>query len=66
MQDFLKKLFTGQQYDEKNFFLIAGPCVVENETLIMEVAEKVFDICKRLAYSIYVQSLLSQGEPHQR
>jgi len=48
MEDFLTKLFTGQQYDEKNFFLIAGPCVVESETLIMEVAEKVFDICKRL------------------
>ncbi len=49
MEDFLKKLFTGQQYDEKNFFLIAGPCVVESKTLIMEVAEKVFDICKRLS-----------------
>ncbi len=48
MQDFLKELFAGQQYDEKNFFLIAGPCVVESEDLIMEVAEKVFDICKRL------------------
>ena len=48
MEDFLKKLFTGQQYDENNFFLIAGPCVVESEALIMEVAEKVFGICKRL------------------
>lgn len=48
MKDFLKELFTGQQYDEKNFFLIAGPCVVESEALIMEVAEKVYGICKRL------------------
>jgi 2-dehydro-3-deoxyphosphooctonate aldolase (KDO 8-P synthase) len=48
MKDFLKKLFTGERYDEKNFFLIAGPCVVESEDLIMEVAEKVFGICKRL------------------
>ena len=48
MTDFLKQLFKDQQYDEKNFFLIAGPCVVENETLVMDVAEKVFDICKRL------------------
>src|SRR5665647_1739537 len=48
MEDFLKKLFTGQQYEENNFFLIAGPCVVESEVLIMEVAEKVFGICKRL------------------
>ena len=26
---------------KNNFFLIAGPCVVESEELIMEVAEKV-------------------------
>ena len=48
MEDFLKELFTNQQYDEKNFFLIAGPCVVESEELVMEVAEKVYAICKRL------------------
>ena len=48
MQDFLKELFANQQYHEKNFFLIAGPCVVESEDLIMEVAGKVFDISKRL------------------
>lgn len=48
MKDFLKKLFTGQKYDEKNFFLIAGPCVVESENLIMDVAEKVFNICQKL------------------
>lgn len=49
MQDFLKQLFINQQYDEKNFFLIAGPCVVESEELVMEVAEKVYGICKRLS-----------------
>lgn len=48
MEDFLKELFANQQYDEKNFFLIAGPCVVESEELVMEVAEKVYGICKRL------------------
>jgi 2-dehydro-3-deoxyphosphooctonate aldolase (KDO 8-P synthase) len=48
MEDFLKELFVNQQYDEKNFFLIAGPCVVESEELVMEVAEKVYGICKRL------------------
>src|SRR5487761_2057834 len=48
MVDFLKTLFANQQYDEKNFFLIAGPCVVENEELVMEVAEKVSGMCKRL------------------
>ena len=48
MQQFLKDLFKGQQYDEKNFFLIAGPCVVESEELIMEVADKVSTICRNL------------------
>ncbi|MFI5133195.1 MAG: 3-deoxy-8-phosphooctulonate synthase [Chitinophagales bacterium] len=47
MEKFLKDLFTGQSYDEKNFFLIAGPCVVESEELIMEVADKVSAICKK-------------------
>jgi 2-dehydro-3-deoxyphosphooctonate aldolase (KDO 8-P synthase) len=48
MENFLKQLFAGQQYDEKNFFLIAGPCVVESEELIMEVADKVAGICLNL------------------
>jgi len=48
MEKFLKDLFANQSYDEKNFFLIAGPCVVENEELVMEVAEKVSLVCKEL------------------
>jgi len=48
MKNFLSELFAGQSYDEKNFFLIAGPCVVESEELIMEVAEKVSGICSNL------------------
>ncbi len=48
MEKFLKDLFANQPYDENNFFLLAGPCVVESEELIMEVAEKVSGICKRL------------------
>lgn len=45
---FLDTLFANQSYDKNNFFLIAGPCVVENEELVMEVAEKVSSICKKL------------------
>jgi len=48
MKDYLKQLFEKQNYDENNFFLIAGPCVVESEELIFEVAEKVAGICKKL------------------
>jgi len=49
MEKFLEDLFSKQSYDKGNFFLIAGPCVVENEELLMEVAEKVSGICKKLA-----------------
>ncbi len=48
MEQFLKPLFSKQQYDEKNFFLIAGPCIVESEELVMEIADKVSTICKNL------------------
>lgn len=48
MEKFLTDLFKGQTYDERNFFLIAGPCVVESEELLMEVADKVSGICSKL------------------
>ena len=48
MEKFLKDLFEAQSYDEKNFFLLAGPCVVESNELVLEVAEKVSAICKKL------------------
>ncbi|MEO8720880.1 MAG: 3-deoxy-8-phosphooctulonate synthase [Ginsengibacter sp.] len=48
MTSFLKELFADQQYDQDNFFLIAGPCVVESEEMIFDVAEKVSSICKKL------------------
>ena len=48
MQPFLKDLFTGQVYDEKNFFLIAGPCVVESEELLNTVASKVSSLCSKM------------------
>ncbi len=48
MENFLTDLFKGQSYNPNNFFLIAGPCVVETESLVMEVAGTVAGICKRL------------------
>lgn len=48
MKDFLKQLFAGQSYDEKNFFLIAGPCVVESEELLIEVASNVSRLCQNM------------------
>jgi 2-dehydro-3-deoxyphosphooctonate aldolase (KDO 8-P synthase) len=45
---FLKDLFKNQSYDDKQFFLIAGPCVVENEDVLMQVAEKVSGLCREM------------------
>jgi 2-dehydro-3-deoxyphosphooctonate aldolase (KDO 8-P synthase) len=41
-------LFQNQSYPSNNFFLIAGPCVVENEEMVMAISEKVYAICQRL------------------
>lgn len=46
--EFMHRLFEHQSYDKDNFFLIAGPCVVESESLVMEVADKVSAICRNL------------------
>ena len=45
---YLKDLFQNQSYNPNNFFLMAGPCVVEGEEIVMEIADKVAGICKRL------------------
>ena len=45
---YLTNLFKDQSCNPDNFFLIAGPCVVEREELLFEVGYKVAAICKRL------------------
>ena len=48
LPQYLQTLFSNQQYNPKNFFLIAGPCVVEGEEIVSGIADKVSAICKRL------------------
>ncbi len=48
MSDTLKSLPNIKYTESGNFFLIAGPCVVESEELLFEVAEKVKGITDRL------------------
>lgn len=48
MEPFLQNIFAGQDYDPQQFFLIAGPCVAENEEIVMQVADKVSGLCKNL------------------
>ncbi|RXK85365.1 3-deoxy-8-phosphooctulonate synthase [Filimonas effusa] len=45
---YLQELCKSQSYNPDNFFLIAGPCVVESESLLDEVAGTVSRICARL------------------
>ncbi len=45
---FLQELFKNQQYNPESFFLIAGPCVVESEEIVMEIADTVSATCKQL------------------
>jgi 2-dehydro-3-deoxyphosphooctonate aldolase (KDO 8-P synthase) len=45
---YLQELFKQQSYNPDNFFLVAGPCVVESESLLDEVAGTVSRICARL------------------
>ncbi len=48
LPNYLQELFAHQAYNPNHFFLIAGPCVVESEDLVMEIAETVSGICKKL------------------
>ncbi len=56
MINYLEDLFKGQHYDKNNFFLIAGPCVVESEELLFEVVSKVSTICKKLQIPYILKS----------
>ena len=46
MDAFLRSLFSSQDYDDNNFFLIAGPCVVESEEILDTVASKAVALCR--------------------
>jgi 2-dehydro-3-deoxyphosphooctonate aldolase (KDO 8-P synthase) len=56
MNSFVKQLFAQQQYDNDAFFLLAGPCVVESESLVFEVAEKVAAICQKMGIPLVFKS----------
>lgn len=48
MIHYMSSLFKNQQYSKQNFFLIAGPCVVENETMVKQISSTIYSICQRL------------------
>lgn len=44
--EFLQQLFA-DKYNKDNFFLLAGPCVIESEEVIMKTAESVIKTCEQ-------------------
>lgn len=44
----MNSLFENQQYSDNNFFLLAGPCVVEGQEITFEIARKIKTICESL------------------
>lgn len=46
MSNYLNEIFE-KGNPANNFFLIAGPCVIESEAIIMHTAEKVIGICEK-------------------
>ena len=48
MKKSLPAIISAQSTDTDAFFLIAGPCVVESESMVMDIAVKIKDICARL------------------
>lgn len=56
MEKYLKELFKDQDYDSNSFFIIAGPCVVENEDVVMQTAVKVSTVCRQLGIPFVFKS----------
>lgn len=56
MHSFIPELFKGQDVAAGNFFLMAGPCVVEGEEVIMQTAENVVKICAKLKIPLVFKS----------
>ncbi len=44
----MNNIFEAQQYNNKNFFLIAGPCITEGEDVVMQIGERVSSLCKKM------------------
>lgn len=55
----VKKVRIADKFDiggKKRFSLIAGPCVIESEEMVMEIAGKLKEICERLGINLIFKS----------
>ncbi len=55
MQQNIQSIFS-RNYNSGNFFLMAGPCVVESEKVIMQTAERIVQICDQLEIPLIFKS----------
>jgi 2-dehydro-3-deoxyphosphooctonate aldolase (KDO 8-P synthase) len=56
MYRYIDEIFVNQDNSNNNFFLMAGPCVVESEELVMKTAEKIIQVCERLKIPLIFKS----------
>ena len=47
-----------------NFFLLAGPCVIEGEEMAMRIAERVVNITGNYKYLMYLKVLIARPTVH--
>jgi 2-dehydro-3-deoxyphosphooctonate aldolase (KDO 8-P synthase) len=58
--DFLKNLFQ-KQNSSNNFFLLAGPCVVENRDVLFQTAETLVKVCDTLQIPLVFKSSFTKA-----
>lgn len=58
--DFLKNLFQ-KQNTANNFFLLAGPCVVENRDVLFQTAETLVKVCDTLQIPLVFKSSFTKA-----
>ena len=56
------KLISFEVGSDRPFFLIAGPCVIESEALVIDVAGRLKEMTSRARYSIHFQGFVRQGQ----
>ncbi|HMT36926.1 MAG TPA: 3-deoxy-8-phosphooctulonate synthase, partial [Chitinophagaceae bacterium] len=58
--EFLAPLFN-QKNTHNNFFLLAGPCVVENEEVLFKTASTLKNICEALSIPLIFKSSFTKA-----
>jgi 2-dehydro-3-deoxyphosphooctonate aldolase (KDO 8-P synthase) len=50
---------------EDKLFLISGPCVIEEEMIMMKTAEKLKEVSERMNIKVIYKSSFTKGQPQQ-